>query len=346
MIDETKKMAPAIWGAIQKASRILINTHVGADFDSICSALAMKLALESLGKEVLVFSPVPLEQQFLDMPGQLPDISSIVISKFSDLDLQKFDLFLCLDSESGARLDRFTPPQFPLSIPTVVIDHHKNNLGFGDINLIVKEGTCTSQLVYWLLKESGLAISPMCAKYLFLGIWSDTGQFMLQGMTTRQSYADATELIGVGELDVPKLIWSATSSSTKVIKITGDILSRIEECLNGKVIFVYIAQSDLERWGAKINEVSQAIDSVNLTVSFSKDAYISVFLRENTDFVKVSLRNNHQEHVYDVSAVAKKMGNGGGHARAAGTDLQMPFAEAKALVLKTIQETFPDLAAS
>lgn len=42
---------------INKASRILINCHAKPDVDSVASALAMRLALVSLGKDVTVICP-------------------------------------------------------------------------------------------------------------------------------------------------------------------------------------------------------------------------------------------------------------------------------------------------
>src|SRR3989344_9571766 len=95
--EEVKKAAPLIFNEIKKANSILLHCHPSPDPDSVGSVLAMKFALESLGKKVTVIqgdSEIP--QAFMHFPGA----GDIVQKSFDEMDLKEFDLFIILDSGS------------------------------------------------------------------------------------------------------------------------------------------------------------------------------------------------------------------------------------------------------
>src|SRR3954463_13074656 len=102
-----QEKAPVILAEIEKASSILLHCHPSPDPDSVGSALAMKFALEQLGKKVTVIrgdSEIP--QAFMHFPGA-GDIQS---KSFGEVDLKNFDLFIIQDSGSPEMISRLNLP--------------------------------------------------------------------------------------------------------------------------------------------------------------------------------------------------------------------------------------------
>src|SRR5947208_8652501 len=113
-----------ITAALHGARRIALVSHRDPDPDTIVSALALGLGLESLGKQVSwhCADPVPEQQRFLhgsERFTQEPppeDVDLVVTVDFGSVDRAKFTL--------PAR-------------PTLVnIDHHASNDHFGTTNVV------------------------------------------------------------------------------------------------------------------------------------------------------------------------------------------------------------------
>src|SRR3989344_3205155 len=89
---------------IEKANSILLHCHPSPDPDSVGSVLAMKCALEQMGKKATVIkgdSDIP--QAFMHFPGA----DTIVKKNFGEVDLKNFDLFIILDSASPEMISRY-----------------------------------------------------------------------------------------------------------------------------------------------------------------------------------------------------------------------------------------------
>src|SRR4051812_38019854 len=98
-----KEQAPIILAEIKKAKSILLHCHPSPDPDSVGSALAMKFALEGLGKKVTVIkgdSDIP--EAFNHFPGAL----EIMAKNFFEIDLSQFDIFIVQDSASIEMISR------------------------------------------------------------------------------------------------------------------------------------------------------------------------------------------------------------------------------------------------
>ena len=84
MTETVKKLAPEILDVIKKSESILLHCHPSPDPDSVGSALAMKFALQSLGKKVTIIagdSPVP--SAFSHFPGFAEIIPKISLKSTS-----------------------------------------------------------------------------------------------------------------------------------------------------------------------------------------------------------------------------------------------------------------------
>src|SRR5579872_6587049 len=96
-----KEKAPLILAEIKKATSILLHCHPSPDPDSVGSALAMKFALESLGKKATIIQgDNDIPRAYMHFPGA----QDIVKKNFFELDLTQFDLFIVQDTGGLERI--------------------------------------------------------------------------------------------------------------------------------------------------------------------------------------------------------------------------------------------------
>ena len=156
--------------AIRSHERFLLATHENPDGDALGSILALKMALDSLGKYARMYlfgtTPLPAEYAFMDL-GELErtlpeDASERVL--------------LALDCANESRLGR--NPGLLENAPLVVdIDHHHDNTRYGQINVIVPDASSTAEIVRDLLRELGVGLTPEIAEALYVALVTDTGRF-------------------------------------------------------------------------------------------------------------------------------------------------------------------------
>lgn len=328
------KETPLILAEIKKADSILLHCHPKPDPDSVGSALAMKFALEQMGKKVTVIrgdSEIP--EAFMHFPGA----GEIVPKNFSEIDLKQFDLFICQDASSPQMITRTVKLQFPLQIPSIIIDHHRSSEKFADINLVESDYPATAQVLYDLFTEWGIKITPDIASNLFVAIYSDTSGLKYR-YTNVHSYEIMTKLVELG-IDFNGLLDKMENSRTPAsIAYEVAALSNIEYFLGGKLVVSSIPNDVI----VKNNIVESDMGSVQIS-SILRTVIgwdIDVALVEvKPGEIKVGLRTR-DEDKYDVSKLAVAFG-GGGHKAAAGAGITgMSLDEAKKLVVAKAKELY------
>jgi phosphoesterase RecJ-like protein len=324
VIDE---MAPVVLDAITKAENILLHCHPSPDPDSVGSVLAMKLALEQLGKKVTAIqgdSAIP--QAFMHFPGA----STIVKKNFGEVSLSDFDLFIILDSGSPEMIS-VNKPSFPLPIKSLVIDHHASNTSYADINLIDIASPATAYILFNLFKKWGIKIDHDIALNLFMGIFTDTGGFRY-APTNHLVLKAASELTEIAP-DFTKAIFLMDNCNVKeAIYFQAIALNSVQLFLNGTLAIAPVSYKSLEEKnipeecirGDMIASLLKSVVGWNLGISM---------VEKQPGKVKISCRTRDSEK-FDVSKLAVALG-GGGHRAAAGARLNMPLDEAIKKVVET-----------
>src|SRR5256886_14665672 len=154
-----------ITAALHGARRIALVSHRDPDPDTIGSALALGLGLESLGKQVSwhCADPVPEQQRFLhgsDRFTQEPppeDVDLVVTVDFGSVDRAKFAL--------------------PCRPQLVDIDHHASNDHFGTANLVDVTAAAGAALVSRAIDSLGIKWAAETATAALVRIITDTGSF-------------------------------------------------------------------------------------------------------------------------------------------------------------------------
>lgn len=314
---------------IKQSNSVLINCHKDPDPDSIGSALAMCNYLQTLDKNVSIVCPSPnLYKQISYLPSY-DQIRSDV--DFSTLDYSKYDLMIILDT---ATIDRVTGNIETKSFPvkTIVIDHHKTTIGYGDINLIDAEKTSTAEILFDLFEDWNVILTKDIANCLMAGIVGDTGAFRYPKAPAR-TFSVVKKLIEMGA-DKDKAIFQIyRSEEFNTLKFWGEVLTRMIFDVDKKYVWSAIPYEVFERYHKPKNAKETAASAFVQIVEGTDFGFVAV--EEEKNNLKISFRSRTG---FDTSNLAMLFG-GGGHVYASGASIKnMEFEKAVEHLLTTINK--------
>ncbi|WP_235900453.1 DHH family phosphoesterase [Lolliginicoccus suaedae] len=288
-----------------RARDVVIACHVHPDADTLGSGLALAAFLRSRGSRVSVSfaEPALLPEVFASLPG------AGTIMRPAELPGDA-DTFISVDAASPDRLGELAR-YLGTAGTSIVIDHHRSNAGFGDINYIDPGADSTTMLVARILKQFGAApFAPHIAHCLYAGLVTDTGSFRWCGP---EAHVLAAELIGCG-IDARAITRDLLDSHPfgrlgMLSSVLGGARLLPEAAAGEGLVLATVHQSDLV--DIPEDERESVIDIVRGTV----EAEVAAVLKETGPAQwSVSLRSKQS---VDVARVASAFG-GGGHARSAG----------------------------
>jgi bifunctional oligoribonuclease and PAP phosphatase NrnA len=302
--------------AIRSHDRFLLVTHENPDGDALGSILAMKLALEALGKDARMYlfgtTPLPAEYKFMnlvDLERTLPE------------DASERALF-ALDCANESRLGR--DPGLVENAPFVLnIDHHHDNTRYGTVNAIVPDASSTAEIVRDLLRELGIELTPQIAEALYVALVTDTGRFQYSN-TTPKAFRLAAELVetGVPLHEIFQAVYEAVPFAK--LKLLARALESARVYEDGRVVIAFLRRKDFADAGAEEPYAEGIIDNIRSVDGTEMAALIREPPTPGGPKHRVSLRSRSDE--LDVSVIARKAG-GGGHKQAAGFSSELPLDE-------------------
>src|ERR671925_314830 len=297
----------AVADAIRNHERFVITTHENPDGDALGSLLATKLALDQLGKDTVMVlhgdAPLPGEYAFMplaELRRRWPeDVSERVL--------------LALDCANESRIaDPEVLGRGPLSVD---IDHHHDNTHFGRINLIVPTASSTGEVLRDLFEALGVELTPEIAEALYIALVTDTGRFQYTN-TTPKALRLAAELVEAGA-DVHKIFQDVYESvQFAKLKLLARALERAQIYEGGRLVVSHLLRTDFAEVGAAEPYSEGIIDYLRAVEGADMAALIREPPRGDSPARRVSLRASADE--LDVSAIARRTGEGGGHRQAAG----------------------------
>ena len=305
----------AVVAALRAHERFVVTSHDNPDGDALGSLLATHLALAALGKDSVMV---------LGGSGALPD-------EYGFLELEQRGLLREAPADTADRVlvavdcaqeSRIVEPQLMEATPlTINIDHHHDNTGFGDVNLVVEEASSTGEILADLFRDLGVQLTPAIAEALYTAVVTDTGRFQYSN-TTSKALRLGAELVEAGA-DVTKVFVEVYESTPfPKLKLLARALERATELADGRIVVSELRREDFEAAGAAEPYSEGIIDHLRSVDGAELVALVRELPSEAPVARKGSLRS-HPDGV-DVSAIARSFG-GGGHKRAAGfsTDLAM-----------------------
>ena len=317
--------------AIRGGERFLVTTHENPDGDALGSMLAMKLALDQLGKDSSMLlvgdAPLPGEYSFMPLEGlvrHVPDDASQRI-------------LLTLDCANESRIGP-DPEVLQLSPLVVNIDHHHDNSRFGDVNVIDATASSTGELLRDLFRELDIELTPAIAEALYIALVTDTGRFQYTN-TTPKSLRLAAELVEAGA-DLHRIFQGVYESvQFAKLKLLARALERAQVYEGGRLVVSYLLRDDFQEVGAAEPYSEGIIDYLRAVEGADMAVLIREPPRSGGPLHRVSLRASHDE--LDVSAIARKS-DGGGHRQAAGFSSEASIDEITDFVRREFAAAQPD----
>ncbi len=304
-----------ITAALHGARRIALVSHRDPDPDTIGSALALGLGLESLGKRVSwhCADPVPEQQRFLhgsERFTQEPppeDVDLVVTVDFGSVDRAKFAL--------------------PSRPKLVNIDHHASNDNFGTANLVDVTAAASAELVSRVIDALGVKWTPEMATAALVGIMTDTGSFQFPS-TDARALERAARLREAGA-DLQAITYNIFRNKRfEALKLWGFAFARLVREQGGQVVWTEIRSGDIERAEARDEDISGLVEQI----ARSSGMRVALLFNEQSGVVKVSCRTSQWEPSVDASALMARFA-GGGHVRAAGALISGDLADIRDRVL-------------
>ncbi len=284
---------------LEQSQRIAIFTHTNPDGDALGSSFAIKAALESLGKQAVVFleKEIPEKYAFLNEGYRLAGQP------------EEFDTALALDCGSLNRLGTLVPLYQAIGT-RLVVDHHYGDAPYGDVYYTETDSAACAELVYLLIKSLCGNLPEKTLAPLFTGISTDTGQFKYSNVTPR-TFRIAAELLeqGLAHRFITCQLYDTVKLSK--LKFTGALADRVQLYYGGQIAVLTCFDSFLEQYGLTHEEVEELPN----TVLSIEGVAVSVIIKDKDEKqLKVSLRCKDN---IDLALLASCFG-GGGHKCAAG----------------------------
>jgi bifunctional oligoribonuclease and PAP phosphatase NrnA len=314
MDESTNNMIKA---RLKDARNVLLTSHVRPDGDAVGALLGLGLALQDAGKRVQLVLAEGAPSSFMHLTG------ADQIKKKIDPD---FDTFITLDCADFRRAGK---PFEAIGQPDINIDHHITNEKFAKLNMIESQEVATAAILTKHLPEWGYPITKPIAAALLTGILTDTLGFRTSNVTPEAMRQVAT-LMETGA-DMPELYMRGlVGRSYPAVRYWGFGLSKLER--RAGIVWATLTLEDRKASGYSGSDDADLINIISAIDGFKVGM---IFVEQKDLHVKISWRA--LQTGVDVSMVAKHFG-GGGHAAAAGADVEGQLDEIREKVLTFTQE--------
>jgi len=295
---------------IKSTESLIIASHVRPDADAVGSLLGFGLALKNAGKQVQM-----VLEDGVGKYAYLPGSDCIVQKPEGDV-----DMIIVVDCSDPARVGKVLA-DYPQ--PDLVVDHHKTNLNFGKVNVVEHEQVAAAAILYDYLPLWGLAIDASVATCLLSGIIGDTIGFRTPNVNA-EVLRKAAALMDLGASLSDIYRSELVIKSFEAVHYWGTGLNKVQR--NNGLVWTNLTLEDRMKSAYPGNDDA---DLVNVLSSVEGIAIALIFIEQSKNKVKVSWR---ARPGIDVSKIAFEFG-GGGHAAAAGADIEGTLEEVQNRVI-------------
>lgn len=303
---------------LKEYDNYLILSHRNPDGDTLGSAFALKRTLDLMGKKSFVKCVDPMHHKYSYLWDGV-DNEEFTFDKIIAVDVA--DKKLLGESFEGMYGDNIF----------LCIDHHMTNKEYSE-NLLLEDRAAAAVVIYEVICELGVEITPEIASCVYTGLATDTGCFMFSNTTptVHRIAADVMEK-GADYTTINRLMFETKSMS--YLKLEQMAVSSIESYFDGKCAIMTITRKMFEESGSSSTEC----DGIAALPRKIEGVKIGVTIRERHDgSYKVSMRT---VEPYDAAKICGNFG-GGGHHAAAGCEFECPLEEVKVQLLEKISNCF------
>ena len=303
------------------ADTIAITGHIRPDGDCLGSTLG-------LYNYITANYPSKRVDLFLEKPGDklgfLKNFDKINSDFKTDI---QYDVMFCLDVSAADRLGD-AESIFNAAGKRVVLDNHISNQGYGDENFVYGDSSSACEVLYGFLDESKMDRDvAMC---LYTGIVSDTGVFRYSctSPATMEIVAKLMKFDIPTEYIINESFFAVNYNENRIL---GAALLKSKLRSEGRIIYSWITYDEMNKFGVTSKGLESIVSQLKLTRNVECAAF---FYQSGKNAFKVSLRSKGS---LDVNEIASHFG-GGGHAKAAGCNLNGELDTCMEAVFKLIEE--------
>ena len=319
---------------VSNSCEILIISHTNPDGDAIGSVVAMNRHLRLQGKKCFVIIPnkYPDYLAFMD-PDKEIVVYSDDIEKAEGI-ISACDLILALDFNQLKRVDEMEPVIRRSNARKILIDHHPSpETDMFDLVISTTEISSNCELIYWIFTEVDDKVVPLyVAEPLYVGMMTDTNNFANSVLAS--TFRMASDLIstGIDKEKLQHLVFGGFSESR--MRLMGYLLTdKMTILTRFGAGYILLSKSDQDRFNFCEGD-SEGFVNIPLSI---KGVNISALFTEGKGVVRVSLRSSND---FSVNRMAREYFNGGGHERASGGKLFIPFNDVPDFFSKSLEESF------
>ncbi len=324
---------------VEKGDKFVIVTHVSPDGDALGASLGLYHFLNTYGKsQVTVVVPNEFPLFYKWMPGAKDIVIYDKYQEFADQLLQEADVIFCLDFNEPKRVEKMADALLKAEGRKVMIDHHLNPADFCRVTMSYPQMSSTSEMIFRFICRMGMfdLLPRESAICIYTGMMTDTGSFTYNS-NQPEIYTIISELIkkGIDKDEIYRKVFQVYSESR--LRLQGYVLYEKMKVYPGKqTAMLSLSAEELKRFHYVTGD-SEGF--VNMPLSI-EDVCFSVFLREDKDYVKVSLRSVGD---FPCNEFATKYFHGGGHKNASGGEFFGTLDEAIACFENALEEFNPSL---
>jgi phosphoesterase RecJ-like protein len=147
---------------------IYVVGHKNADMDSLCSSLALVMALVKIGKKAKAL----IEDSYLERIKYF-DCNEYITNKVNE----KEYAIIIVDVNRVSRLTETNEKIYNNAIKKLNIDHHEGNLTQADCILSIGNISSTCEIIYNLINKMNILLDKKMAELLITGIFTDTNLY-------------------------------------------------------------------------------------------------------------------------------------------------------------------------
>ena len=297
----------------------MLIAHKGPDGDAIGSLLALMHFLIRKGHHVDAVTP----NEAPDFLKWMPGFSSITTFMRHELYvkacLEKAEVIVHMDYNEISRTGGMADLLVSHPAQQVLIDHHMDPSIRSEISFSDPSRCATADLVFDILHLwDASAVDQTIATCLYCGLMTDTGCFSYNANDPAVfEHVAALMRCGIHRDAIAAAVYDNYAENR--MRLLGYCLSRKMEVFSEQhAALIVLSLEEQEQYHYQTGD-SEGF--VNYPFSIQGIVF-SVFIREEADRVKISLRSRGD---LDVRLIAQRYFNGGGHKNAAGGDLNVPL---------------------
>ncbi len=316
------------------ARRVVITCHMSPDGDAMGASLALARVLDNMGISARVFTPDEPNSNLMLLPGS---DRVLYFSRYQPIIERSFataDVVVCLDYNSFSRLSRMMQVASESKGQKLMIDHHLNpeTEGFAAV-VSSPDRSSTCSLLYSVLIAAGLEqyIDTQVATCILAGMMTDTNNFSYNANRS-EDYLIVSDLVRRGA-DKNELYQKLFNTYTATcLQLNGYAISqKMTIFAEQHGAMIALTRDELNAYSYSKGDTEGL---VNRPLSIPGIIY-SVYFREESDYVKVSMRSVGD---FPCDVICSTYFGGGGHRNASGGEFPGTLDEAMALFASLVDD--------